>query len=377
MITKGCLGMKKQLKIALLPGDGIGPEVMAEAVKLLKALQDYVPYRFNFEEYPIGGCCLKQFGVPVQEPTLQACRESDVALLGAVGLPEFDANPSHLKPERALLNLRAALGVYCNLRPAKLYDTLIEASPVKPEIVRGIDLMVVRELTGGIYFGKPAGAVRENGQRKAFNTMVYRENEIRRIAAKAFELAAKRRKKVTSVDKANVLDVSQLWRQVVSEVHQSYPEVTLEHMLVDNCAMQLINRPGQFDVILTGNLFGDILSDEASVLTGSIGMLPSASLGDGTPLYEPVHGSAPDIAGKGLANPVAMIASVAMMLHYTLEQPQIAGAIENAIEKVLEIGYHTADLRMSGGTIVSTSRMGELIAEATLQQIKKSTTVLS
>jgi 3-isopropylmalate dehydrogenase len=241
---------------------------------------------------------------------------------------------------------------------------------VKPEIVRGIDLMVVRELTGGIYFGKPAGSVSENGQRKAFNTMVYSEDEIRRIAVKAFELAAKRRKKVTSVDKANVLDVSQLWRQVVSEVHQNYPEITLEHMLVDNCAMQLINRPGQFDVVLTGNLFGDILSDEASVLTGSIGMLPSASLGDGTPLYEPVHGTAPDIAGKGLANPVAMIASVAMMLHYSLEQPQIATAIENAIESVLKSGYHTADLRMAGGSVVSTSRMGELITEATLRQLK-------
>jgi 3-isopropylmalate dehydrogenase len=363
--------MKKQVNIALLPGDGIGPEVVAEAVKLLQVIQDVLPYRFNFEEYPIGGNCLKKFGVPIQESTLHACQKSDVVLLGAVGAPEFDANPSHLKPERALLRLRAALGVYCNLRPAKLHDSLLEASPLKPEIVRGIDLIVVRELTGGIYFGKPVAIVDEGGQRSAYNTMVYNEDEIRRIAVKAFELALKRRKKVTSVDKANVLEVSQLWRQVVSEVHQNYPEITLEHMLVDNCAMQLVNRPGQFDVVLTGNLFGDILSDEASVLTGSIGMLPSASLGDGTPLYEPVHGSAPDIAGKGVANPIATIASVAMMLNYTLEQPRIAASIEKAIESVLKSGFHTADLHMKNGSVVSTSQMGELITRKTLQQLKE------
>ncbi len=355
--------------LAVLPGDGIGAEVMRAGIQLLKSLELPLGLRFQLEEHPVGGACLKQHGVPVLPDTLEACQRADAVLLGAVGLPEFDDNPPHLRPERALLGLRAALGVYCNLRPAKVFDPLVDASPLKREVVQGIDLVVVRELTGGIYFGKPAGISGAPGGRSAVNSMVYSEAEIRRIAIKGFELARRRRGKLTSVDKANVLEVSQLWRQVVNEVGRDYPEVTLEHMLVDNCAMQLVRWPKQFDVILTGNLFGDILSDEASVLTGSIGMLPSASLGDGPGLYEPVHGTAPDIAGQGKANPIAMMASIAMMLEYSFQKPEAARAIESAIETVLQSGYHTADLRMPGGTVVSTGEMGERIIAAVQKQL--------
>ncbi len=358
--------MNQTKRIAVLPGDGIGPEVMQQGLRLLKTLQEPLGLHFEFEENLAGGSCLKAHGVPILEKTLNACQQADAVLLGAVGLPEFDNNPPHLKPERALLGLRAALGVYCNLRPAKLYGTLIDASPLKRDIVEGIDLVVVRELTGGIYFGKPAGIFAENGGERAVNSMVYREDEIQRIARQAFELARKRRKMVTSVDKANVLEVSQLWRKVVEQVAADYPDVTLEHMLVDNCAMQLVRWPKQFDVILTGNLFGDILSDESSVLTGSIGMLPSASIGDGAPLYEPVHGTAPDIAGQGKANPIAMLASIAMMLELTFDRPEAARAIESAIETALTNGCHTADLRLSGGTLLSTTEMGKMIIEQTL-----------
>ncbi len=365
--------MNQTKQIAVLPGDGIGPEVMQQGLRLLKTLQEPLDLRFEFEEHLAGGSCLKAHGVPILEETLSACQNADAVLLGAVGLPEFDNNPPHLKPERALLGLRAALGVYCNLRPAKLYRTLIDASPLKREIVEGIDLVVVRELTGGIYFGKPAGIFAENGGKYAVNSMAYRDDEIWRIAHQAFGLARKRRKKVTSVDKANVLEVSQLWRKVVEEVAAEYPDVTLEHMLVDNCAMQLVRWPKQFDVILTGNLFGDILSDESSVLTGSIGMLPSASIGDGTPLYEPVHGTAPDIAGQGKANPIAMLASIAMMLELTFDQPDAARAIEAAIETALTQGYHTADLQISGGTRVSTSEMGNIIIEQALKRLSQVT----
>jgi len=361
--------MNQIKRIAVLPGDGIGPEVMQQGLRLLKTLQEPLDLRFEFEEHLAGGSCLKAHGVPILEKTLNACQHADAVLLGAVGLPEFDSNPPYLKPERALLGLRAALGVYCNLRPATLYSTLIDASPLKRDIVEGIDLVVVRELTGGIYFGKPAGIFAENGGERALNSMVYRDDEIRRIAHQAFGLARKRRKKVTSVDKANVLEVSQLWRKVVREVAADYPDVTLEHMLVDNCAMQLVRWPKQFDVILTGNLFGDILSDESSVLTGSIGMLPSASIGDGTPLYEPVHGTAPDIAGQGKANPVAMMASIAMMLELSFDRPAAAREIEAAIETALEKGCHTADLRLSHGRLVTTSEMGNLVIEQTLQQL--------
>lgn len=355
--------------IIVLPGDGIGLEVTGQAVRLLEALEAPLETKFNFEEHPAGGSCLKQHGIPLLDETIEKCKNADAVLLGAVGSPEFDNNPSHLRPERALLGLRAALGVYCNLRPATLYDTLLDASPLKEDIISGIDLMVVRELTGGIYFGTPAEISEKNGERTSVNTMTYSETEIRRIAHKAFDLARKRRGKVTSVDKANVLTVSQLWRAVVAEVAREYPDVMLEHMLVDNCAMQLVLRPKRFDVILTGNLFGDILSDEASMLTGSIGMLPSASLGDGTPLYEPVHGSAPDIAGQDKANPIAMLASVAMMFRYSFNRPEAAEAIESAISTVLEKGIHTGDLNISGGKLVGTQEMGSLIIEETLEQL--------
>ncbi len=356
--------------IVVLPGDGIGPEVTGQAIRLLKSLQEPLKMQFEFEEHPAGGSCLKAHGVPLLPETIEKCQAADAVLLGAVGSPEFDNNPSHLRPERALLDLRAALGVYCNLRPATLYHTLLDASPLKHETIRGIDLMVVRELTGGIYFGKPAGIEEDNGEQTAINTMVYTETEIRRIARKGFDLARKRRGKLTSVDKANVLQVSQLWRAVVGEVAPEYPGVTLEHMLVDNCAMQLVRNPRQFDVILTGNLFGDILSDEASMLTGSIGMLPSASLGDGTPLYEPVHGSAPDIAGQNKANPIAMLASLAMMFQYSFNRPEVANVIESSISTVLEKGYHTADLNLADGNLVGTEEMGTLIIEETLMRIR-------
>ena len=365
--------MADNIKLAIIGGDGIGPEVMNEGLKLLKALEKPLKLSFTFEKHLAGGCCLKTHGVPILDETLKACQNADAVLLGAVGLPECDNNPPHLKPERALLGLRAALGVYCNLRPAKVYETLVDASPLKRELIEGIDLMVVRELTGGIYFGKPA-EISTDGK-CAVNTMIYSEKEVRRIAHKAFKLARQRRGKLTSVDKANVLEVSQLWRKVVASVAAEYPDVQLDHMLVDNCAMQLVRWPKQFDVILTGNLFGDILSDEASVLTGSIGMLPSASIGDGTPLYEPVHGSAPDIAGQGKANPVAMIASIAMMLEYSFNRPEAARAIESAIESTLANGFHTADLRVENGKPVSTIEMGAMITRQAMQLLNTSEAV--
>ncbi len=356
-------------KIAVLPGDGIGPEVVKQGVSLLDSLSEALDMTFEFSEYLIGGACLNAHAVPVQDSTISACRQADAVLLGAVGSPEFDNNPPHLRPEKALLGMRAALGVYCNLRPAKLYQSLASASPLKPEIVAGIDMLVVRELTGGIYFGEPAGIASENGEDVGRNTMIYSEGEIRRIAHQAFQFAQKRRGHVTSVDKANVLSVSQLWRKVLTDVASEYPDVTLSHMLVDNCAMQLVRNPAQFDVVVTGNLFGDILSDEASVLTGSIGMLPSASLGDGAPLYEPVHGSAPDIAGTGKANPLAMMASIAMLVQYTFGRTDIAAAIEEAIEAVLEAGYHTADLQVQDGTLIGTEEMGRLVIDKVAEML--------
>jgi 3-isopropylmalate dehydrogenase len=355
--------MPEQKKIMVLPGDGIGAEVMEQAILLLAAIQDFINLTFDFEEHLIGGAALKAYGIPIQKETLDRCKSADAVLLGAVGDPEFDKNPSHLRPEKALLELRAILGVYCNLRPAKIYNVIVHASSLKPEVIEGIDIMMVRELTGGIYFGKPAERTNKDGIRQAVNTMVYEEEEIFRIARRAFDLAQMRRKKVTSIDKANVLVVSQLWREIVEEVAQDYPEVTLEHMLVDNCAMQLIRQPNQFDVMLTENMFGDIISDEASMLTGSLGMLPSASLGDGTALYEPVHGSAPDIAGLDKANPIAMISSVAMMLNYSFLENKVAQAIENAISSVLTQGYHTPDLQINNGKRVGTKKMGSLIRE--------------
>ncbi len=361
--------MSKRHKIVVLPGDGIGPEVMQQAVRLLRALEEPLGLVFELEEHAVGGEALRRHGVPILPETLERCKQADAVLLGAVGDPEFDDRPPHERPERALLQLRASLGVYCNLRPIWLFDALVNASSLKREVIQNIDFLVVRELTGGLYFGQPAGLNGSNGDRRAVNTMTYTEAEIRRITRRAFELARMRRRKVTSVDKANVLAVSQLWRSVVQEVAADYPDIHVEHMLVDNCAMQLIRNPRQFDVILTENMFGDILSDEAGMLTGSIGMLPSASLGEGTAVYEPVHGSAPDIAGKNVANPIAMLLSVAMMMKYTYQRPLAAAAIEDAVSTVLLRGLHTADLNLPGGRAVSTQEMGKAIIEETVHSL--------
>ncbi|MEJ2049403.1 MAG: 3-isopropylmalate dehydrogenase [Calditrichota bacterium] len=384
--------MSQVRKIVLLPGDGIGQEVIAAARKLLEALQTPLNLHFEFETHLIGGAALREYGIPMKNETLQSCQSADAVLLGAVGDPEFDNNPSHLRPEKALLGLREGIGVYCNLRPVKIYQVLLNASTLKSEIIRDVDIMVVRELTGGLYFGKPAEKYTKNGKRHAVNTMAYNEDEITRITRKAFELARLRRKKVTSVDKANVLIVSQLWRAVVEETAKEYPDVNvlivsqlwrvvveetardypdviLEHMLVDNCAMQLVRRPSQFDVLLTENMFGDIISDEASMLTGSLGMLPSASIGDGTALYEPVHGSAPDISGQNKANPIAMINSVAMMLRYTFQEREAAQAIEDSVSNVLSKGFHTTDLNLVKGKQVGTREMGDLILKETLDKM--------
>ena len=329
--------------IVLLPGDGIGPEVVTAARAVLEAVSKKYGHAFEWSAHPIGGSALKA-GLPALPPdTLDACRRSDAVLLGAVGDPAFDHLPSAERPEGGLLALRRGLGVYANLRPARLWPGFEDAGPLKPEVARGADLLIVRELTGGLYFGEPRGIDREGGM--AFNTMRYTTGEIERIARVAFEAARRRRKHVTSVDKANVLETSQLWRAVVTRVAQEYPDVTLTHMYVDACAMVLITAPARFDVVLTENLFGDILSDEAAVLPGSIGLLPSASLGDGPGLYEPVHGSAPDIAGRDIANPVGAIASAALLLRHSLGLGAEADAIDAAIETALRAGDRTADLR--------------------------------
>ena len=363
--------MHKKERIVILAGDGIGPEVMAQGIKLLNKLEEYIEIGFDLDEHLIGGAALKAYGVPLKPETLESCKQASAVLLGAVGSPEFDDNPPDLRPERALLDLRAGLGCFCNLRPIHLYKALIDSSTLKREVIADIDLLVVRELTGGLYFGKPAGFETANGERTAVNTMTYSEAEIQRIARKAFEFARLRRRKVTSVDKANVLAVSQLWRSVVEDVAKEFPDVQLEHMLVDNCAMQLIRNPRQFDVILTENMFGDILSDEASMLPGSIGLLPSASLGDGTPIYEPVHGSAPDISGKGLANPIALLNSIAMMFRYTFSRPLVALAIEEAISTILLRGYHTADMKLEGGKQVGSEEIGDLIISEIIQEYSR------
>jgi 3-isopropylmalate dehydrogenase len=358
-------------KIAVLEGDGIGAEVVAEAIKVMEAVAQKRGMKLNFSFGLAGGVALDQFGIPLPDETLKLCLDSDAVLLGAVGGPKWESNPHHLKPEQALLKLRKELGLFANVRPAKVYPALAGTSTLRKEIVENIDLIVMRELTGGIYFGEPKG-IHDNGkERVGFNTLIYSESEIERIARASFDMAMKRRKKVTSVDKANVLDVMQLWREVVIEVAKDYPEVELNHIYVDNCAMQLIRDPKQFDIICTGNLFGDILSDEAAMLTGSIGMLPSASLGEHTAMYEPVHGSAPDIAGKGIANPLATIASVAMMFKYSFDMPAEADAIESAIDAVLKKGYRTADLVEDGKKTVSTREMGDLVVAAVLNELKR------
>jgi len=349
-------------KIAVLAGDGVGREIVPEAVKILKAIGEMYHHSFQFTSADIGGQAIDKVGVPLPNDTLTLAKRSDAVLLGAVGGPKWERLEYSLRPERALLGIREALGLYANLRPAKVYPNLADASTLKREVIEGIDILVIRELTGGIYFGKPKGIeTLPNGEERGVNTEVYTTKEVRRIAKVAFDAARKRRKKVLSVDKANVLESSELWRKVVIDVHKEYPDVELSHIYVDNAAMQLVRNPRQFDVLLCNNMFGDILSDEAAMLTGSIGMLPSASVGAKVGLFEPIHGSAPDIAGKNIANPIATIASAAMMLSYAFQLDKEAEAIDRAIVKTLDFGYRTKDIQSPGARIVRTTEMGDAI----------------
>ncbi|MEX1011999.1 MAG: 3-isopropylmalate dehydrogenase [Balneolaceae bacterium] len=334
----------KTFHIVSLPGDGIGTEVTAIALKVLNAVCDSFDVSLEVTERLIGGAAYDAEGAPISDETIEICKNSDAVLLGAVGGPKWESVDIPLRPEAALLRLRKELGVYANLRPVTIHDSLISASSLRPEVLKGVDILIVRELTGGIYFGRPRFTDEESGDRRAVDTMEYRASEIERVAVKAFEAARLRSSRVCSVDKANILDCSRLWRETVQSVSNRYSDVALEHMLVDNCAMQLIRNPGQFDVMLTGNLFGDILSDEAAMLTGSIGMLPSASIGDGIGLYEPVHGSAPDIAGQDKANPLAAIASTAMLCRYSLGLEEAARSIEKGVSDFLATGYRTGDI---------------------------------
>lgn len=357
-----------KFQIACIPGDGIGPEIVREAVKALDRIQEKFGHEFEYTTLLLGGAAIDATGVPLPDETVKGAKSADAVLMGSIGgntstSPWYKLEP-HLRPEAGLLGIRKALGLFANLRPALLYHELSEACPLKKELIEGgFDLLIMRELTGGLYFGDRS-TVLENGVRKATDTLVYDENEIRRIAVKGFEIARKRRGKVTSVDKANVLDSSRLWRAVVNEVAKDYPDVEVEHMLVDNAAMQLVRDPKQFDVVLTENMFGDILSDEASMITGSIGMLPSASLNETSfGLYEPAHGSAPDIAGMNKANPIATILSAAMMLRFSFNLEKEADALENAVEQVLKEGFRTGDIMSEGCTLVGTDQMGTLIAE--------------
>ncbi len=344
--------------IAVIPGDGIGPEVVEETIRVLNVAAKKFGFELNYTEYLAGGCAIDAKGKPLPEETLKGALESDAVLLGAVGGDKWDTLPSDMRPEKALLGLRGELGLFANLRPAVLFDQLASACPLKPELIEGgLDIIVIRELTGGIYFGK-----KERGDDWAYDTMSYTEPEVRRIAHVAMKTAMVRDKKVMSVDKANILESSRLWRKVVTEVAAEYPEITLSHMYVDNAAMQLVRNPKQFDVIVTENMFGDILSDEAAMITGSIGMLPSASLGEGTRgMYEPVHGSAPDIAGKGIANPLATILSAAMMLRYSLGQEEAAKAIEAAVDAALSSGARTGDIALKGEATLSTKEMTDRV----------------
>jgi 3-isopropylmalate dehydrogenase len=349
------------MKVAVLPGDGIGPEIIAQALKVLRKLG--LP--LETQEAPVGGAGYEVAGDPLPPATLRLAKDADAVLFGAVGDARYDKLPRAKRPEQAILGLRKELGLFANLRPAQVHPELASASALKAEVVAGLDILIVRELTGDIYFGEPKGIRETGGEREGFDTMRYRESEIRRIARVAFEAARKRSRKVCSVDKANVLETSQLWREVVTQEAKAYPDIELSHMYVDNCAMQLVRNPKQFDVIVTGNLFGDILSDEASMLTGSIGMLPSASLdARGKGLYEPIHGSAPDIAGKGVANPLAVILSAAMMLRYSLGQPDAATRVEVAVSKVLKAGLRTADIHTAGTRKVGTQEMGDAVLAA-------------
>jgi len=349
------------MNVAVLPGDGIGPEIIAQAKRVLVRLE----LGLQFQEAPVGGAGYEAGGDPLPAATLKLARQADAVLFGAVGDPRYDRLERAKRPEQAILGLRKELGLFANLRPARVHPELAGASALKPEVVSGLDLLIVRELTGDIYFGKPRGIRQVDGTREGFDTMHYSEPEIRRIARVAFEAARKRNKRVCSVDKANVLETSQLWREVVSTEARAFPDLEVSHMYVDNCAMQLVRNPKQFDVIVTGNMFGDILSDEASMLTGSIGMLPSASLDErGKGLYEPIHGTAPDIAGKGVANPLATILSAALMLRHSLGQPQAAARIEAAVAKVLQSGLRTADIHTPGTRKVGTQEMGDAVVAA-------------
>jgi 3-isopropylmalate dehydrogenase len=353
-----------RLKITVLPGDGIGPEVTREAVRVLRAVAEIHGHDFEFDERPVGGAAIMETGVPLPRATAEACLSSDAVLLGAVGAPEFDSLAPDRRPEAGLLALRTALGAYANLRPAASYESIADASPLRPEIVRGADVLIVRELLGGLYFGTPRGTTDEGGEPAAFNTMRYTAAEIERVARVAFEAALTRSRKVTSVDKANVLETSRLWRKVVTRVGADYPAVTLEHLYVDACAMHLVTNPRRFDVLLTENLFGDILSDEAAVITGSLGLLASASVGGPVGLFEPVHGSAPDIAGRGVANPLGAIASAALLLRYGAGLEDEARDIESAARAVLDAGYRTQDIARPGARGARTDEIGRLVAEA-------------
>jgi 3-isopropylmalate dehydrogenase len=357
--------MTTSYRITLLPGDGIGPEIMAVARQLLDAVSSSHGFSLVYDVQPMGGVAIDATGEPLPNSTLEACKSADAVLLAAIGSPQYDSLPREQRPESGLLGLRSALGLFANLRPVKIIPALIDASTLKREVIEGVDLMVVRELTGGVYFGTPKGRVEAEGRVRAFNTMAYFDDEIDRIAKVAFDLAVARSGRLCSVDKANVLDVSQLWRDQVTAMAADYPAVELSHMYVDNAAMQLVRNPRQFDVLLTSNLFGDILSDEAAMLSGSIGMLPSASLGSSGPgLFEPIHGSAPDIARQDKANPMAMVLSAAMMLRVGLQQDAAATALETAVDRVLAAGYRTGDLMSEGCTQLGCQAMGEQLLAA-------------
>ena len=351
-------------KIALFAGDGIGPEIVAAARQVLDAVDRAARLDLECSEGLVGGAALDVCDDPLPAASLRLAMDADAIILGAVGGPRWDACPPAQRPEQGLLRLRKTLDLYANLRPARVFPQLLDASPLRPELVRGVDILVVRELTGDIYFGQPRGVERIDGQRRGYNTMLYDEEEIRRIAHVAFRAAQGRRGRLCSVDKANVLETTRLWREVVNEVAREYPDVQLSHMYVDNAAMQLIRAPAQFDVLLTGNMFGDILSDEASQLTGSIGMLPSASLGEGRGMYEPIHGSAPDIAGQDKANPLATILSIAMLLRHSLDAEPWARRVESAVQRVLDRGLRTADIAAPGTAVIGTAAMGAAVVEA-------------
>ena len=355
------------IRIAVLAGDGIGPEIVAEALKVLTVLRNE-GLQVETTAAPVGGAAVDLHGDPLPDTTLALCRDAHAILFGAIGGPRYDVLPREQRPERGLLRLRKELDLFANLRPAQVFPQLAAASALKADVVAGLDILIIRELTGDIYFGEPRGIRIDNGERVGFNTMIYSESEIRRVAHVGFQAAMRRNRRLCSIDKMNVLESTQLWRDVVTEVHAEYPDVALSHMLVDNAAMQLVRNPRQFDVMLTGNIFGDILSDEASMLTGSIGMLPSASLNAaGQGMYEPIHGSAPDIAGQGKANPLAQILSLAMLFRHSVDRADLAARIERAVEHTLAAGFRTADIALPGEAVVSTSQMGDAVVRALTQ----------